>query len=84
MAFPEEKKAKDLLNNLSWVAPLATLLASVVDLVLVVLYQMVFHPWRRILTEEVSSEKNPTYRRKTSTEQSEQYQMSEERVSDPI
>ena len=84
LAFPEEKKAKDLLNNLSWVAPLATLLASVVDLVLVVLYQMVFHPWRRILTEVVSSEKNPTYRRTTSTEQSEQYQMSEERVSDPI
>ena len=63
---------------------LATLLASIVDLVLVVLYQMVFHPWRRILTEVVSSEKNPTYRRTTSTEQSEQYQMSEERMSDPI
>merc|ERR1712083_417748 len=81
LAFPEEKKAKDLLDNLSWVAPLATLLASIVDLVLVVLYQRVFHPWRRILTEEVSSEKNPTYRRTTSTEQ---YQMYEERMSDRI
>ena len=74
----EEEEARALLNCLSWAVPLAVLLASLVDLVLVALYQKFFHPWRRIL-EYV--EKDPTYRRITS---SEQYQMSKESVTDFI
>ena len=69
LAFPEEEKAKDLLNYLSWVAPLVTLLASLVDLALIFLYQKCFHPWRRILAAEEFVEKEPTYRRTTSAEQ---------------
>ena len=78
LAFPEEEKAKDLLNYLSWGVPLAILLASLVDLVLVALYQKVFHPWKRVFAAEVYVEKGPTYRRMSSTEQ---YQMSKESVS---
>ena len=69
LAFPEEEKAKDLLNYLSWVAPLATLLASLADLALIFLYQKCFHPWRRILAAEEFVEQVPTYRRTTSAEQ---------------
>ena len=42
--FPEEEKAKELLDYLSWVAPLVTFLASLADLGLVYLYQKSFHP----------------------------------------
>ena len=62
LPFPEEEKAKDLLNYLSCVVPLAILLASLVDLVLVALYQKVFHPWRRIFAAEEYVEKDSTYR----------------------
>ena len=87
LAYPEEEEARDLLNCLSWAVPLVVLLASLVDLVLVALYQKVFHPWRRILAGgeyaegEEYVEKDPTFRRMTSTEH---YQMSEESVSDFI
>ena len=89
--FPEEEKAKELLDYLSWVAPLVTFLASIADLGLVVLYQKSFHPWRRIPVEAGEGEgkeeqelevKNPTFRRMTS---SEQYQETKrESVSDPV
>ena len=54
--FPEEKKAKELLDYLSWVAPLVTFLASLADLGLVYLYQKSFHPWRRILADDAGDE----------------------------
>ena len=69
---------------MSWVAPLLLLLTSLVDLVLVVLYQKCFHPWRRILAGKEyveGEEKDPTYRRMTSTEQ---YQMTKESVSGSV
>ena len=69
LPFPEEEKAKDLLNYLSWMAPLVALLASLADLVLIVVYQKYLHPWRRILIEEEFVEQVPTYRRTTSVEQ---------------
>ena len=50
--FPEEEKAKELLDYLSWVAPLVTFLASLADLGLVYLYQKSFHPWRMILADD--------------------------------
>ena len=78
LAFPEEEKAKDLLNYLSWAAPLGTLVASLVDLILVGLYQKNFHPWGRLLAGE---ERDPTYRRITSAEQ---YQMAKRRSCDSI
>ena len=54
--FPEEEKAKELLDYLSWVAPLVTFLASLADLGLVYLYQKSFHPWRRILADDAGDE----------------------------
>ena len=87
LEFPEEEKARDLLSYLRWVAPLVILLASLVDLVLVTLYQKCFHPWRRILAGgdfvegEESVEKNPIFRRMSSAEQ---YQMAKESTSDFI
>ena len=44
LPFQKEERAKDLLNQLSWVAPVAVVMASLVDLVLIVLYQRFFHP----------------------------------------
>ena len=68
LPFREEEKAKNLLNYMSWMAPLVTLLASLADLVLILVYQRCFHPWRRILAEEEFVELVPTYRRTTSAE----------------
>ena len=68
-----------MLNYLSWAAPLGTLVASLVDLILVGLYQKNFHPWGRLLAGE--EERDPTYRRITSAEQ---YQMAKERSCDSI
>ena len=58
--FPEEEKAKELLDYLSWVAPLVTFLASLADLGLVYLYQKSFHPWRRILADDAGDEPETT------------------------
>ena len=52
LPFPEEEKAKEVLDYLSWVAPLVMFLASLADLGLVFLYQKFFHPWKRILAED--------------------------------
>ena len=87
LEFPEEEKARDLLNYLCWVAPLVILLASLLDLLLVTVYQKCFHPWRRILAGgefvegEENVEKDPTYRRMSSAEQ---YQMAKESTTDFI
>ena len=70
-----------MLNYLSWAAPLGTLVASLVDLILVGLYQKNFHPWGRLLAGEEHVERDPTYRRITSAEQ---YQMAKRRSSDSI
>ena len=57
LPFQKEERAKDLLNQLSWVAPVAVVMASLVDLVLIVLYQRFFHPWKRILATTKASKK---------------------------
>ena len=57
LPFQKEERAKDLLNKLSWVAPVAVVMASLVDLVLIVLYQRFFHPWKRILATTEASKK---------------------------
>ena len=57
LPFQKEERAKDLLNQLSWVAPVVVVMASLVDLVLIVLYQKFFHPWKRILATTEASKK---------------------------
>ena len=47
--FPEEESAVSLLLTLSWVMPVLVLIFSLIDLIMVFLYQRFFHPWRRIL-----------------------------------
>ena len=48
-AFPEEKEAASMLLNLSWVLPVIVAISALVDLLLIFVYQELFHPWRRIL-----------------------------------
>ena len=47
--FPEEESAVSLLLTLSWVMPVLVVISSLIDLIMVFLYQRFFHPWRRIL-----------------------------------
>lgn len=81
LAFPEEESARELLIYLSWVAPLVVILASILDLSLVVVYQKCFHPWRRIIAGEDFVEKVPFYRRVTSAEQ---YEMTKKNTPDSV
>jgi hypothetical protein len=48
-ALPEEQAAYARLTLLRWLAPLAVLLTSLLDLLLVGLYMSYAHPWRGIL-----------------------------------
>ena len=47
--FPEEESAVSLLLTLSWVMPVLVVISSLIDLIMVFLYQKFLHPWRRIL-----------------------------------
>ena len=50
--FPEEEAAYTLLSLLRWALPLAVLLATLLDLLLVWLYMRFAHPWSEILEEK--------------------------------
>ena len=47
--FPEEDQAYLLVTTLSWILPLAIIIASVVDMLLVIIYMRFAHPWKGIL-----------------------------------
>ena len=51
MAFEAEADALDLLTLLSWKMPLMVFSASLLDILLMVLYQKWLHPWRMILAK---------------------------------
>ena len=52
--FPEEDQAYLLVTTLSWIFPLVIIVASVVDMLLVIIYMRFAHPWKGILfLEEV-------------------------------
>ena len=51
MIFEEEADALDLLTLLSWKMPLTVFSTSVLDALLMVLYQKWLHPWRMILVK---------------------------------
>ena len=53
-AFPEEKQAAGLLLALSWIMPIIVAVSALTDLILV--FQKMFHPWRRILAENQDAE----------------------------
>ena len=47
--FPEEDQAYLLVTTLSWIFPLVIVIASVVDMLLVIIYMRFAHPWKGIL-----------------------------------
>ena len=47
--FPEEDQAYLLVTTLSWIFPLVIIVASVVDMLLVIIYMRFAHPWKGIL-----------------------------------
>ena len=49
--FKEETEALDLLTLLSWAMPLMVFSTSILDTLLMLLYQKWLHPWRRILAK---------------------------------
>ena len=51
MVFEAEADALDLLTLLSWKMPLTVFSTSVLDTLLMVLYQRWLHPWRMILAK---------------------------------
>jgi hypothetical protein len=53
-AFEQEKEAFILVTQLSWALPLALLLSTMLDLLLVWTYMKFGHPWGEILTQEES------------------------------
>ena len=50
-AFPEEKQAASMLLTFSWIMPIIVAVSAFTDLLLIFVYQKMFHPWRRILAE---------------------------------
>ena len=55
-AFPEEKQAAGLLLTLSRIMPIIVAVSAFTDLLLIFVYQKMFHPWRRILAENQDAE----------------------------
>ena len=49
--FKEEEKALALLTKLSWTMPLMVYSTTLLDTLLMVVYQRWFHPWRRIIAK---------------------------------
>ena len=56
--FKEEEKALALLTKLSWTMPLMVYTTTLLDILLMVVYQRWLHPWRRIIAK-VEREKGP-------------------------
>jgi hypothetical protein len=54
--FPEEDQAYLLVTTLSWIFPLVIIVASVVDMLLVIIYMRFAHPWKGILFHEEVTE----------------------------
>ena len=54
--FPEEKEATSMLLTLSWVLPVIIAISALVDLLLIFVFQELFHPWRRILVDNQEPE----------------------------
>ena len=54
--FPEEKEATSMLLTLSWVLPVIVAISALVDLLLIFVFQELFHPWRRILVDNQEPE----------------------------
>ena len=52
-AFEEEQNAFDLMSRLIWQLPLFMVVTALLDLLLVLVYMKMLHPWRAIL-EDVS------------------------------
>ena len=53
--FKEETEALELLTLLSWAMPLMVYSTSLLDTLMMVLYQKWLHPWRRILAKVCAS-----------------------------
>ena len=49
--FKEEEKALALLTKLSWTMPLMVYSTTLMDALLMVIYQRWLHPWRRIIAK---------------------------------
>ena len=49
--FHEEEAAVVLLDLFSWVMPTIVAVSSLIDFLLVLLFQKILHPWRRILAK---------------------------------
>ena len=45
-----------MLITLSWVLPVIVTISALIDLVLIFVYQELFHPWRRILASNQEPE----------------------------
>merc|ERR1712243_282345 len=50
--FKEETEALELLTLFSWAMPLMVYSTSLLDTLMMVIYQKWLHPWRRILSKE--------------------------------
>ena len=50
--FPEEDYGFDMVNSLSWILPLAIVMGSLVDIILVYVYMRYAHQWKDILSSE--------------------------------
>ena len=50
--FPEETAAFELITKLSWIIPLLLTIFSLLELVMVYVYQKYLHPWASIFAEE--------------------------------
>ena len=67
--FKEETEALELLTLLSWAMPLMVYSTSLLDILLMVVYQKWLHPWRGILTK-VSASFHECYTYKVQEEES--------------
>ena len=57
--FPEEIAAFELITLLSWISPFLLTIFSLLELVMVYVYQKYLHPWACIFSEEGLTNKNP-------------------------
>ena len=57
--FPEEIAAFELITLLSWISPFLLTIFSLLELVMVYVYQKYLHPWACIFAEEDLTNTNP-------------------------
>ena len=55
--FPEEEQAYDRISMLSWLLPLAAIIGSLIDTILVVVFMKLAHPWKDILFGQLKETK---------------------------